>query len=151
MRVSRVVLLLVALLAGGLAAFLAMRPGEAPVAVTPETKVIEEARAEILVARAPIGMGERLSEENMEWQTWPEGAVRPEYVTIAATPEALTEMVGSVARFEFFTGEPIRTDKLVKTEQGYLSAVLAPGHARHICPRSGRVGLWRLHRPQRPC
>jgi pilus assembly protein CpaB len=127
MRVSRIVLLLVALLAGGLAAFLAMRPGPAPVAPPPNTKVIEEARAQILVAKQPIGMGERLSDANMEWQKWPEGAVRPEYVTIAATPEALTDMVGSVARFEIFQGEPIRTDKLVRTEQGYLSAVLAKG------------------------
>ncbi|HWA20124.1 MAG TPA: Flp pilus assembly protein CpaB [Devosia sp.] len=127
MRVSRIVLLLVALLAGGLAAFLAMRPGPAPTVPAPETQVIEEARAQILVAKQPIGMGERLSDQNIEWQAWPEGAVRPEYVTIAATPEALTEMGGSVARFEFFAGEPIRTDKLVRTEQGYLSAVLDKG------------------------
>jgi pilus assembly protein CpaB len=127
MRVSRIVLLLVALLAGGLAAFLAMRPGPASTVPQPETKVIEEARAQILVAKQPIGMGERLSDQNIEWQNWPEGAVRPEYVTIAAVPEAVTDMSGSIARFEFFAGEPIRTDKLVKTEQGYLSAVLDKG------------------------
>ncbi|MEO6395271.1 MAG: Flp pilus assembly protein CpaB [Devosia sp.] len=127
MRVSRIVLLLVALLAGGLAAFLAMRPGPTPEQLPPETQLIQEARAQILVAKAAIGMGERLSDANIEWAPWPENAVRPEYVNIAATPEALTEMTGSVARFEFFPGEPIRSDKLVRTEQGYLSAVLGQG------------------------
>jgi pilus assembly protein CpaB len=126
MRVSRVVLLLVALLAGGLAAFLATRGGPPPVETT-ATQVVQEARTQILVAKTAIGMGERLSPDNLEWQDWPVGAVRPEYVTIAATPAALTDMKGTVARFEFFPGEPIREQKLVHADQGYLSAVLDKG------------------------
>lgn len=127
MKPSRIVLLLVAILAGGLAAFLATR-GDRPAKVVqgPEV-IIEEAKVQILVAATPIGVGERLTAQTLEWQDWPEGAVRPEYVTIAAMPEAITEMSGAVARFEFFPGEPIREQKLVRTDQGYLSAVLAKG------------------------
>lgn len=127
MRPSRIVLLLVAILAGGLAAFLATR-GDRPAEVVqgPEV-IIEEAKAQILVAAVPIGVGQRLSAETVEWQDWPEGAVRPEYVTISAMPDAITEMSGAVARFEFFPGEPIREQKLVRADQGYLSAVLAKG------------------------
>lgn len=127
MRVSRIVLLLVALLAGGLAAYLATRAGAPVDPTTPPTQVIQEARGQILVAKLPIGMGERLSDANLEWQDWPEGALRPEYITAAATPQAITDMKGSVARFEFFPGEPIRQEKLVKSDQGYLSAVLDKG------------------------
>ncbi|MBI4921173.1 MAG: Flp pilus assembly protein CpaB [Devosia nanyangense] len=126
MRVSRILLLLVALLAGGLAAYLATRGGGQP-DNAPPTQVIQEARAQILVAKTPIGVGERLSDVNLQWQDWPEGALRPEYITAAATPEAITDMKGSVARFEIFTGEPIRQEKLVRSDQGYLSAVLAKG------------------------
>lgn len=127
MRPSRIVLLLVAILAGGLAAFLATR-GDRPVQVVQGPEVIvEEAKAQILVAAAPIGVGQRLSPDTIEWQDWPEGAVRPEYVTISAMPDAITEMSGAVARFEFFPGEPIREQKLVRADQGYLSAVLAKG------------------------
>jgi pilus assembly protein CpaB len=126
MRVSRILLLLVALLAGGLAAWLATRGGGQP-DNAPPTQVVQEARAQILVAKTPIGVGERLSDANLQWQDWPEGALRPEYVTAAATPEAITDMKGSVARFEFFPGEPIRPEKLVRSDQGYLSAVLAKG------------------------
>lgn len=127
MRPARIVLLLVALVAGSLAAFLVMR-GRAPAPDTQVvTQVVEEAKTQILVARAPIGVGERLNTERVEWQDWPEGALRAEYVTIAAMPDAPAQLTGAVARFEFFPGEPIREAKLVRADQGYLSAVLAPG------------------------
>jgi pilus assembly protein CpaB len=128
MRPSRIVLLLVAILAGGLAAFLATR-GDAPVrqAAVAEPQIIEEAKTQILVALLPIGVGERLSELNVEWQDWPEGAVRPEYIDIATSPDALTTLSDAVARFEIFAGEPVMSQKLVRTEQGYLSAVLDKG------------------------
>lgn len=126
---SRILLLLVALLAGGVAAFLATQRDQ-PVAEPvpqPATELVQEARTQILVAKAAIGIGQRLSPASVEWQDWPQGAVRPEYITIAAAPEALTDMSGSVARFEFFPGEPIREQKLVRADQGYLSAVLDNG------------------------
>ena len=128
MRPARIILLVVALIAGGLAAFLVTRGGRAP---APEqnvvTQVVEEASTQILVASTPIGMGERLGPASLEWQHWPESALRPEYVTIAAMPAAITDMTDAVARFEFFPGEPIREAKLVRADQGYLSAVLAQG------------------------
>lgn len=128
MKASRIILLLVALLAGGLAAFLATR-GDAPqtVEVAGPTQIVQEAKAQILVAKTVIGVGQRLSAETVEWQDWPELAVRPEYVNKQALPDALDQMSGAVARFEFFPGEPIMEAKLVRTEQGYMSAVLAQG------------------------
>lgn len=128
MGVSRIILLVVALLAGGLAAFLAMR-GTAPEQVVVEgpTQVIEEKKAKILVAKMPIGVGQRLTAETIEWQPWPEFAVRPEYISEAVVPDATTTMLDAVARFEFFPGEPIIDKKLVHSDQGYLSAVLTKG------------------------
>lgn len=127
MRPSRIVLLLVAILAGGLAAFLATRNNNSAPQVVTETQVIEEQKTQILVAIAPIGVGERLSERTVRWENWPEGAVRPEYITIGANPDALEHVTGAVARFEIFPGEPIQEQKLVRAEQGYLSAVLDKG------------------------
>jgi pilus assembly protein CpaB len=120
------VLLLVALIAGGLAAFLATRGGGE---AKPEqvTQVVQEARAQVLIAKTNIGIGERLSPNNVQWQDWPEGAVRPEYITSAGTPNAIDQMKGAVARFELFPGEPVQQNKLVRSEQGYLSAVLDKG------------------------
>ncbi len=128
MRPARIILLLVALVAGGLAAFLVTRGSRAPAPNQPTvTQVVQEAKTEILVAKAPIGIGQRLNAATLEWQEWPEGALRPEYVTVSAMPDAITEMTDAVARFEFFPGEPIREAKLVRADQGYLSAVLSSG------------------------
>lgn len=127
MKPARIILLIVALVAGGLAAFLVTRGGRPAPQQQVRTEVVQEAKTQILVAKAPIGIGERLSELTVEWQDWPEGAVRPEYVTIAAMPNAPVELTNAVARFEFFPGEPIREAKLVRADQGYLSAVLASG------------------------
>ncbi len=128
MRPARIILLVVALVAGGLAAFLVTRGGApAPAQTQVVTQVIPEAKTQILVAKAAIGIGERLGPNAVEWQDWPEGALRPEYVAIAAMPDAPEQLTGAVARFEFFPGEPIREAKLVRSDQGYLSAVLAEG------------------------
>lgn len=125
MKPARIILLIVALVAGGLAAFLVTRGRPAPQPV--QAQVVEEALTQVLVASVPIGMGERLSPETLAWQEWPEKALRPEYVTSAAMPEAPAQLTGAVARFEFFPGEPIREAKLVRADQGYLSAVLSEG------------------------
>src|SRR5438309_786214 len=127
MKPSRIVLLLIAIIAGGLAAFLATR-GSAPV---PEVEQVVStqpaAGTQVLVATGPIGVGQRLNAGVVAWQPWPESAVRPEFITIAKSPDAATKIVGTVARFEIFAGEPINDAKLVHSDQGFLSAVLDPG------------------------
>lgn len=129
MRPARIILLLVALVAGGLAAFLVTRGGRPAVPDSAQvvTQVVQEAKTQILVAKSAIGMGERLGPASVEWQEWPEGALRAEYVSVSAMPDAPDQLAGAVARFEFFPGEPIREAKLVRSDQGYLSAVLSPG------------------------
>lgn len=128
MKPARIILLVLALVAGGLAAFLVTRGGNAPVSTTEVvTELVQEEKAQVLVAKTQIGVGERLTAEMVQWMDWPQGAVQPDYVTIAAMPNAPTELTSAVARFEFFPGEPIRNVKLVRADQGYLSAVLTEG------------------------
>lgn len=127
MKPTSIVLLLVALIAGGLAAFLATQQSAPVTVVQGPTTVVQEAKEQILVATAPIGLGQRLSSETVQWLDWPEGAVREDYITNAERPEALADVSGAVARFEIFPGDPITEAKLVRTGQGYLSAVLEKG------------------------
>jgi pilus assembly protein CpaB len=63
----------------------------------------------------------------MVWMDWPQNAVRDDYIKQSDVPEAMTDMQGAVARFEIFEGDPIRQQKLVRSDQGYLSAVLDKG------------------------
>ncbi|HVW91351.1 MAG TPA: Flp pilus assembly protein CpaB [Devosia sp.] len=129
MRPARLVLLFVALIAGGLAAYLATRGSG-----TPAPAVVQQVAApksapgtKVLVAKAPIGVGQRLTPDVVDWQAWPGDAVRPEYITSDKSPDAPKDVAGTVARFEIFTGEPILDSKLVHSNQGVLSAVLDPG------------------------
>ena len=127
MKPARILLLLVAIVAGGLAAFLATR-GEAPqTQIIQTTQIQQEAKRQVLVATSTIGVGQRLTRNLVSWQDWPDGAVRPEYITSDVIPDAPDQMVGTVARFEIFAGEPIREAKLVRADQGYLSAVIQQG------------------------
>jgi pilus assembly protein CpaB len=127
----RIGLVVIALLAGGLAAYLVLQrnqPAEAPVQVEQTAApVVAPPTTQILVATQPIGVGQRLSESALSWQEWPDTALRPEYITNTATPEAITDMTGTMVRFEIFPGEPIRRSKLIDANSGYLSAVLESG------------------------
>ena len=128
MKLFRAVVLVIALAAGGIAAYLAlnMSPGAAP-----EQPVVELApqiqSQDVLVASADIGQGQRLTEDNIRWQRWPDDAINPGYIQKQATPDAIKEMAGSVVRSEFVTGEPIRNVKLASAESGFLSAILPSG------------------------
>jgi pilus assembly protein CpaB len=128
MRVSRILLVLVALVAAGLAAFLALGGGfnQAP-PEAPPTIVTEAPRTQVLVAAADIGLGERLTAKTLRWQDWPENTLQTGYITSRDTPDAIDKMKDTVARFELFKGEPIQQAKLVHSDQGYLSAVLDKG------------------------
>ncbi len=129
MKPSRVALLLVALASGGLAAYMAAQNGEANAGVGPQpaVQVVQEARAKVLVATQPIGIGQHLTQDAVSWQEWPEGSVLADYVTFDAETDPIAGLSGSVARSEILPGDPIRSTKLVQASGGYLSAVLDPG------------------------
>jgi pilus assembly protein CpaB len=127
MRPARILLLLVALVAGGLAAYLATRNSGSSAIVQKIAAPVEQAKTKVLVAKADIGVGQRLNAGDVEWQAWPEGDVRPEFITIAKSPDATAKISGAVARFEIFPGEPILNAKLVHSDEGFLSAVLPEG------------------------
>jgi pilus assembly protein CpaB len=146
-KAPRIMLVAVALLAGGLAAWLALgrQPEPAPAPVIEQAAPAPEAPTlEVLVAKSAIPVGTRLTPDLLEWQKWPEATVRAEYLTSAATPEAITQYTGAVVRAELLAGEPIRPEKLGQAGAGYLSAILEPGKravAVPINPRSASGGF----------
>jgi pilus assembly protein CpaB len=129
MPMSRILLLVVALCAGGVAAFLATQhegPAQAATAEVP-VAAAPAPTTRVLVAKADIGIGQRLSAAALEWTDWPDAQLRDDYITAAAAPDAIADMTGEVVRADFFAGEPIRTQKLAPASGGYLSAVLEKG------------------------
>ncbi len=127
---ARLILLAVALMAGGLAAFLVTQRSPEPVTEAPmieQAVPVVEILPQILVAKETISTGQRIRADQVEWQDWPTDLVRHDFITIENSPEAIAEIDGTLTRFEFFAGEPIREQKLARGIGGYLSAVITQG------------------------
>jgi pilus assembly protein CpaB len=127
MKPARLVVLVVAVAAGGLAALMAGRSDQQPAAEAPPP-VVQIETVEILVAKADIGMGQVVSAPDMQWQIWPAAAASPNFVRKSASPDALHEFTGAIARTPFVVGEPIREAKLIKANgSGFMAAILPSG------------------------
>lgn len=124
---SRIILLSVALITGGVAAFLAaqLSTPEPVAVVAPEP--VAAPTIEVLVAKSAINIGQRVTADLVEWTPWPEASVRSEFVTSVASPDAVTQMEGSVARGTIAAGEPILEAKLAQPNGSYLAGVLNQG------------------------
>jgi len=144
MKAARIVILGVALAAGGAAAYLVSsnEPAPAPVAGPP----VQLDVAEVLVAAGDIGIGQGLSPQAVRWQIWPaDAATSGNYIRKSGRPDAIQQISGSITRVAFSAGEPIRDDKLIKANgSGYLAAVLPPGLraiSTPITPETGAGGF----------
>src|SRR5688500_18519134 len=128
MKLFRVLVLAVALVAGGIAAYLALNLGPSR---APAPTVVELApqiqTQDVLVAAADIGQGQKLTAENVRWQRWPDEAINAAYIQKQAMPDAPEKLQGSVVRSQFIAGEPIREVKLARPESGFMSAILPSG------------------------
>src|SRR5689334_16488060 len=106
MTPARIIVLVIAVVAGGIAALLAGRsdppppPAPAPVAQLETT--------DVLIAAADIGLGTKVSAQELRWQTWPAAAVSPNFIRKNERPDAISQLAGSIARAPFSAGEPIQ-------------------------------------------
>ncbi len=123
----RILILIGALGAGILAAWLALAIQSGPQTTSIVTEAVTAPTIDVLVASADVDQGQKLGPENLSWQPWPEAAVSPGFITRAARPDALETLGGSVVRERFVAGDPIREGKLAKGDASLLAASLASG------------------------
>jgi pilus assembly protein CpaB len=146
MKAARLVVLGIALAAGGIAAFL--------VAGGEEEKKVEAApppppqleTVDVLIAKTDIGMGTAVSAQDLQWQAWPAATTGDTYITKKSKPNAIEEISGAITRAPFTSGEPIREAKLIKTTgaAGYMAAILPSGMravSTEISPETGAGGF----------
>ena len=144
MKTARIVVLGIALSAGGVAAYLASGGSEAP-KVEQAAPVAQLPTVDVLVAKNDIGLGQNVKPEDMQWQSWPASTASNIFIRRDGRPDATTQIAGSIARAPFVTGEPIREAKLVKADgSGFMAAIL-PGGMRavstEISPETGAGGF----------
>jgi pilus assembly protein CpaB len=142
MNTARIVVLTVALGAGGIAAYLVSGSDGKPPPVAP---VAQLQTVDVLVAKSDIGLGQTVAPEDMQWQTWPAATASNTFIRRSERPDATTQIAGSIARSPFIAGEPIREPKLVKGNgSGFMAAILPAGMraiSTEISPETGAGGF----------
>jgi pilus assembly protein CpaB len=141
MNTARIVVLTIAVGAGGVAAYLASGSDDKPA----PAPVVQLKTVDVLVAKADIGLGQTVTAENLQWQTWPAATASSNFIVRNERPEATKQVAGSIARAPFLAGEPIREPKLIKADgSGFMAAILPAGMraiSTEISPETGAGGF----------
>jgi pilus assembly protein CpaB len=142
MNTARIVVLTIALGAGGVAAYLASGSDNRSLPAEPAAQL---QTVDVLVAKADIGLGQSVKPEDMQWQTWPAATASSTFIRRSERPDATTQVAGSIARAPFIAGEPIRELKLVRADgAGFMAAILPTGMravSTEISPETGAGGF----------
>ena len=143
MKAARLVVLGVALAAGGIAALLARGGHEperrkAPVVAQMET-------VDVLVAKADLGRGQLIGSDGCRLADLAEGSRQSELHQKIERPNAINEFVGAIVRVSVANGEPIRDPQVVFAKgSGFMAAILPQGMravAMEISPENGAGGF----------
>src|SRR4051812_39638836 len=142
MYTARIVVLTIALGAGGIAAYLASGTDNK---AQPSAPVAQLQTVDVLVAKIDIGLGQSVKAEDLQWQTWPAATASATFIRRGDRPQATTQVAGSIARAPFIAGEPIREQKLVRADgSGFMAAILPTGMraiSTEISPETGAGGF----------
>lgn len=126
MNLTRILVLVGAVVAAGVAALLArgMMGGQNKADAAPSIEL-----SEVLVAARGIEVGTKLTGVDVKWMGWPKAAVDPSFTTKDGQPKAIEEMAeGSIARSPLSAGQPITGQNTIKADGGgFMAAVLTPG------------------------
>jgi pilus assembly protein CpaB len=147
MRPIVIVLIVVALGAAGLTAFLALRfltdlQQQQQVPTVEAVTGVED----VLVAARDIAPGEVLTDADLRWEQWPKAVVDQRFTLKSATGEdAMADFRDRMTRRAIMLGEPVTQAMTIKQgDAGVTSAVLAPGMRSvtiEVSARSGAAGL----------
>jgi pilus assembly protein CpaB len=142
MNTARIVVLAIAVGAGGIAAYLASGSDNK---TAPAEPVAQLQTVDVLVAKSDIGLGQSVTPDDLQWQTWPAATASNNFIRRSDRPDAMTQVAGSIARSPFIAGEPIREPKLVKGNgAGFMAAILPSGMravSTEISPETGAGGF----------
>jgi pilus assembly protein CpaB len=143
MNRARIIVLTIAIGAGGIAAYLASGSDSKPTG--PAEPAAQLQTVDVLVAKADINLGQTVTPNEMIWQSWPAATASNAFIRRSDRPEAFKEITGSIARSPFIAGEPIREPKLIKSNgSGFMAAILPQGMraiSTEISPETGAGGF----------
>src|SRR5205085_7069094 len=113
--------------------------------VAPVQPTVQLQTVDVLVAKNDIGLGQSVTADDVQWQTWPATTASSNFIRRTERPEAIKDVVGSIVRAPFIAGEPVREPKLVKPNgSGFMAAMLPTGMravSTEISPETGAGGF----------
>ena len=143
MNTARIVVLAIAVCAGGIAAYLAS--GSKPQQASAPPPVPQMKTTDVLVAKSDIALGQVVKPEDMQWQAWPAATASSSFIQRDQRGDAITQLTGAIARSPLLAGEPVRDTKLVKGNgSGFMAAILPTGMraiSTEISPETGAGGF----------
>jgi pilus assembly protein CpaB len=126
MTPARLAVLGIALASGAVAMYLAS--GSPPPQQVAKVEKIAANTVDVLVIASDVPVGNSLQASDMRWIAWPADSVPDGVIRRDKNADAEKEIMGSLARVSLLASEPVRREKLIKTEgTGYLSAILPSG------------------------
>jgi pilus assembly protein CpaB len=144
MKAARLVVLGIAVAAGGVAAILASghKPAPPPPAKAP---VVQIETVNVLIAKTDLGRGEVIESSDIGWQIWPKAAANSNFIEKSERPDAISQFTGAIVRVPVASGQPIYDPMVVFAKgSGFLAAVLPKGMravAMTISPESDAGGF----------
>ena len=85
MNTARIVVLTIAIGAGGIAAYLASGSDNKPPPTAPAAQL---QTVDVLIAKSDIGLGQTVTPEDMIWQTWPAATASNTFIRRNERPDA---------------------------------------------------------------
>jgi pilus assembly protein CpaB len=129
MNTSRLIVLGLAAVAAGGAAFLArglLGGGTPAVSAAPTPPPI--ATSQVLVAASDLQPGQALTDDQVRWEKWPTSSVDPSFITRSNNSSSDDAIRGTVARTPIVAGEPLTNVKIIHADAAsFMSAKLSPG------------------------
>lgn len=133
MKIARIAILGVALGAGLLAARLVISNSSAP----PQEVVVEAPVTgveQVLVASRDVKLGSQLAASDLTWADWPRNATPAGAILRSRQPDAAASLSGRIARAPLYSGEPLREERLIATDRGFMAAILPKGQRAIAVP-----------------
>jgi pilus assembly protein CpaB len=127
MKAARLVVLGVAIAAGGVAAYLASH-NRSPLPEPVRAPVVTLETTEVLVAKTNLSRGDVIDANQIGWQVWPKSSASGNIITKAGRPDAVRQFTGAIVRVSLSTGQPIFDPMVVLAKgSGFLAAILPKG------------------------
>ena len=147
MKVARIAVIAIALIAGLIALLLARSIGGGTRQAAPAKPAVQKPAVElveVLTASQTVSLGTSFTADLFKWTKWPAKSTGPGYILRSEKPDADSEFVGAVARGSFLAGEPINENKIAIAGKGLMSSILPKGYravATRISPETSAGGF----------